>query len=536
MRKLAFLFFLLLTNYSFSQTTTSSMYFNGNDLLYQFEFSYTNPYTFPSNTDLNSDIIVSNVPASYKLVQVEYQVGDGSTSNSGSLSPLTVTIKHNSTSATTLFSYASDAYLNQANHKSANHKFRIHNYLKTVANQKQSDTYGNFYPFVGYYSPNQNWINPSNVNGTWRITSKYNATNSTDYPRKIHSIRLIFGPSETVETISFTTGSNCSNAREIKAGIVYLSSNRNTQYNQNDYPILTNWNGYRNSTAWYYYIATNSTARISINGFGQLMQSIAVTTDNNNPCFPYVTSNSPYTNIRATSSATNYQRWNFEYNLSNLTVGKRYYILVDGDGSSGAGGAIDDFYIYVESKRPTALPINLSSFTATQENNRVKLDWLTASEKDNDYFTLYRSADGVNWNEIGQVQGNGTSSVENSYQFVDRQPKKGTNYYKLKQTDFNGEFEEFDPISVEFNGETNAINIYPNPTENDIHIRWEKPIDSYSIQLIDLTGKVIQEYNQSSNEVFNETTFETNFIQNGTYLIRIESNGEIKTEKITIIK
>jgi hypothetical protein len=97
------------------------------------------------------------------------------------------------------------------------------------------------------------------------------------------------------------------------------------------------------------------------------------------------------------------------------------------------------------------LPVNLVSFTGTvlEEQIAVLLKWITATEKDNDYFTIWRSLDGYHWDVIGMEKGAGNSQSILEYIYLDRQPGPGINYYNLSQTDFNGDTEFYGIISVD---------------------------------------------------------------------------------------
>ena len=97
------------------------------------------------------------------------------------------------------------------------------------------------------------------------------------------------------------------------------------------------------------------------------------------------------------------------------------------------------------------LPVELVSFTGTllEEQIAVLLKWITASEKNNDYFTIWKSIDGYNWDIINITQGSGSSQQILEYIYLDRDPNTGINYYNLSQTDFDGETEFFGIISVD---------------------------------------------------------------------------------------
>jgi uncharacterized repeat protein (TIGR01451 family) len=96
------------------------------------------------------------------------------------------------------------------------------------------------------------------------------------------------------------------------------------------------------------------------------------------------------------------------------------------------------------------LPIELLSFTPSIKPDRIELNWTTGTEINNDYFTLERSRDLYGWDILGFVPGAGNSSIPLNYTFSDLQPLDGLAYYRLKQTDFDGQFEYFGPISAHY--------------------------------------------------------------------------------------
>lgn len=118
----------------------------------------------------------------------------------------------------------------------------------------------------------------------------------------------------------------------------------------------------------------------------------------------------------------------------------------------------------------SVLPIELLSFSASiTDNHKVKLNWQTASEINNDYFTIERSTNGFDWEEIKKIDGSGNSSYLLNYSEIDYTPYNGISYYRLKQTDFDGKFEYSEISSVNVNDETN-FHIFPNPANNQITI------------------------------------------------------------------
>ncbi len=108
------------------------------------------------------------------------------------------------------------------------------------------------------------------------------------------------------------------------------------------------------------------------------------------------------------------------------------------------------------------LPIELLSFNAVSMGNKVSLTWSTASETNNNFFTIEKSVDGTDWKSIGIVMGAGNSTHVLNYESFDTEPVNGIQYYKLKQTDYDGQYKYSTPIAVDFSDDF-SFSIYPNP-------------------------------------------------------------------------
>ena len=120
----------------------------------------------------------------------------------------------------------------------------------------------------------------------------------------------------------------------------------------------------------------------------------------------------------------------------------------------------------------TPLPIELVSFTARALNKAVELNWQTASEINNDYFTIERSKNGSDWEEIKRVDGAGTSLTVLNYSITDQNPYPGNSYYRLKQTDFDGQFEYFQVRNVRLGRFLGShFEFYPNPVLDRLTIK-----------------------------------------------------------------
>jgi Secretion system C-terminal sorting domain len=138
-----------------------------------------------------------------------------------------------------------------------------------------------------------------------------------------------------------------------------------------------------------------------------------------------------------------------------------------GAGSISSGAAVASFAgpitfgsVLVDPTNP--LPIDLVSFDAEIINDVVKLSWKTASELNNDFFTVEKSQDAIDFKKVVDVQGKGNSSSEELYTAIDYNPYFGFSYYRLKQTDYDGVYEYSDLVIVQNDKKVQA-SIFPNP-------------------------------------------------------------------------
>ena len=142
------------------------------------------------------------------------------------------------------------------------------------------------------------------------------------------------------------------------------------------------------------------------------------------------------------------------------------------------------------------LPIELLNFDLEVFDNKVQLNWQTASEINNDFFTIERSIDGINWEAVNEVDGAGNSTSLLAYVSLDEKPNFGISYYRLKQTDFDGNFSfsEVRSVNIQILKNQNSLEIYPNPAQNQITITGSeteldqlKICDILGVNIIDLT-------------------------------------------------
>src|SRR6185436_5233689 len=138
------------------------------------------------------------------------------------------------------------------------------------------------------------------------------------------------------------------------------------------------------------------------------------------------------------------------------------------------------------------LPVELVSFTASViDNKEVLCKWITASEINNDYFTVERSKNGNEFEEVGKVDGAGNSTAVLNYSLTDYKPYTGISYYRLKQTDFNGDYFYSQVVAVTIFENASDILIYPNPSNgifNIIKNNMDIPVELF---MYDMEGRLV---------------------------------------------
>lgn len=141
---------------------------------------------------------------------------------------------------------------------------------------------------------------------------------------------------------------------------------------------------------------------------------------------------------------------------------------ISGDKSQSCFGSDDIWMLKLE--LITVLPIELAQFDVQPKNSGALLEWTTLSENDNNYFAIQRSLDAENFDSIGMVRGQGTSSVIHDYSYFDEDPPFQTVYYRLKQVDYNGncKFSVVKAVNLpsENSSHTLTYSVYPNPATN----------------------------------------------------------------------
>ncbi|MEO8446514.1 MAG: T9SS type A sorting domain-containing protein [bacterium] len=192
-----------------------------------------------------------------------------------------------------------------------------------------------------------------------------------------------------------------------------------------------------------------------------------------------------------------------------------------------------------------ALPVELVSFTSSVNGRIITLNWSTASELNNQRFEIEKSSVSGDWTKAGFVNGNGTSSIPNNYSFTENTLNTGRYSYRLKQIDFNGNFEYFNLSSYVVIGVPASFAVsqnYPNPFNPSTKINYDLPVDAkVSVRLFDMSGKeVLNLVNEAQTSGFYTISVNASGLSSGIYFYRVsaEGNGKIFviTKKMMFVK
>jgi hypothetical protein len=175
---------------------------------------------------------------------------------------------------------------------------------------------------------------------------------------------------------------------------------------------------------------------------------------------------------------------------------------------------------------PVPLPITLLSFSGECSRENYTLQWSTASELNNDFFTIERSKDAVNFESVGVIYGAGTTNQTNHYTFEDKQILFEVTYYRLKQTDYDGSSTYSDVIVVGCDN-LDMYLVYPNPAKDIVYITVDDSNEITDVQLVDAKGSVIY-----SSQFKIKTSINTSSLSEGIYFLSLVNTKKKETIKV----
>jgi photosystem II stability/assembly factor-like uncharacterized protein len=188
----------------------------------------------------------------------------------------------------------------------------------------------------------------------------------------------------------------------------------------------------------------------------------------------------------------------------------------------------------------TIVPVEMISFESSISGNQIFLEWRTASELNNNGFEIQKKKNNNDWNSIGFVEGNGTTTDYNNYFFVDTDPISGLNYYRIKQIDYDGtaSYSEIRSINFQPINDLIALGNYPNPFNSQTNIVFNIPNDGeVELKVFNILGKEVDKNNYKSlNAGINKINYSMQKLSSGVYFYTIIYNNKRLLCKFMFIK
>ncbi len=170
------------------------------------------------------------------------------------------------------------------------------------------------------------------------------------------------------------------------------------------------------------------------------------------------------------------------------------------------------------------LPVVLLFFSGEIQDDRIVLEWRTASEINNEKFVVEKGSDGVHFVFLSEVDGQGTSESIADYMMVDRHPTVGNNFYRLRQVDYDGQTEVFNAIAISYRQPIKTLNLFPNPA-ND-HFQVEGMSGNLEVKVFDLNGEIVIQTDRND--------ISTTSLEAGLYVVQVVGLNETTWGKIMI--
>ena len=195
---------------------------------------------------------------------------------------------------------------------------------------------------------------------------------------------------------------------------------------------------------------------------------------------------------------------------------------------------LSGFSVFGVAQSATPLPIELINFMGEMVGEDNLLTWTTVSEHNNDYFTLERSRNGIDFEEIAIIDGAGNSTTHLNYQEFDYNPYQGINYYRLKQTDFDGQYSYSQTIALNRSlDQTILSELFPNPANSSVNFDLTTiRKGTVSVVIYDNAGRLVAQYDYEAHVGSNSYNINISDLAKGVYTLIMKSelleNSEIK--------
>lgn len=185
----------------------------------------------------------------------------------------------------------------------------------------------------------------------------------------------------------------------------------------------------------------------------------------------------------------------------------------------------DNFYFW---KPAGTVPVRLTQYQVIKSGTVGKISWETTAEWNSRYFEVERSTDQRNWVVLGRVEAKGTFSGISRYGLTDPLPAPGYNYYRLRQTDWNGETSQFEVKALYFEqNETVALSIYPNPVQDQLQVFFQQDLPGVSrYQIAGVSGAVLQDGQWNGVTSRQRISLDVTRLPAGTYTLMVQNSNQ----------
>jgi hypothetical protein len=368
--------------------------------------------------------------------------------------------------------------------------------------------------------PNSQSVSGLTIGQTYFV--RVNTYSSTTNANTLYNI-CIGTPPPTGPCGNAANNDFCSNPATLTQGTGSWSSTTSNTYSA-DVPSGLNFCGSIENNSWYQFTALSTTETFNFSNvtncssnWGIQAEVYSVTTSGLGCCTGFSSVSNcmnPGVNTNGTVTA------------SGLTIGNQYILMVDGWGGDQCQFTVNGW------TGINILPVEMINFNAVSHNGYNLVTWQTISEKENDYFEIFKSIDGEHFRPIGVIEGSGNSNTTLNYQHIDTDIHQGIVYYYLKQFDFNGISSTSKTITIENNDfENGIIAIYPSPANNVINVEVCTNYSlSNALEIIDANGTILKTidvpYSKNS-----KIGIKIDDLSNGFYFIRYQDDNTTSLKK-----
>jgi hypothetical protein len=231
---------------------------------------------------------------------------------------------------------------------------------------------------------------------------------------------------------------------------------------------------------------------------------------------------------------------NLSFNLTNINSQIIFRIYPYGGlqtfGTWGLGGRAGDDVVVFGTASDIVLPINLVRFSADKHSEKAKISWTTASEFNNDKFLLEKSIDGKKYDYVAELSGAGNSKELNTYEVIDNEPHKGNSYYRLTQTDFDGQTHSFEPIVLSIEPGVLSMEQVAGSGEQMTFSVYSSSNSQASFYVYDMTGQTVHTIKLNLTEGYQTLSLNTNNVNSGMYIIQLSTGKEVVRKRVLMEK